>query len=122
MSGISIITNFDLQQAVPIDSRLVATNSTARLSTPYPYVGLKVYQTDNQLTYTYIGNNNWIVEERGGIYGGSGSLIGDTFVDFGTTSNTVGSQSYDLVWQTDSGSTTKSYLYNNFVRHTSEPI
>jgi hypothetical protein len=121
MSGISIITNFDLQQAVPIDSRLVATNSTARLSTPYPYVGLKVYQTDNQLTYTYIGNNNWIVEERGGIYGGSGSLIGDTFVDFGTTSNTVGSQSYDLVWKTDADILTKSYLYNNFVRHTIEP-
>jgi hypothetical protein len=120
MPGISIITNFDVNQSVPIDSRLVATNSTSRNNIVYKYEGLKVYQTDNQLTYTWNGST-WIVEERGGIYGGSGSLIGDTFVDFGTTSNIVGSQSYDLVWKTDADILTKSYLYNNFVRHTIEP-
>jgi hypothetical protein len=120
MAGISIISSFDVKEERPIDSRLVATNSTARENTPYKYEGLKVYQTDNRLTYTYIGGNTWIVEERGGIYGGSGSLVGDTFVNFGTISNTVGNESNDLVWRSASADNTVSYLYNNFYRHTSE--
>ena len=46
MSGISIISNFDVNQSVPIDSRLVATSSTERNAIQYKYAGLKVYQVD----------------------------------------------------------------------------
>ena len=46
MSGISIITNFDVNQNIPIDSRLVATSSSERDAINYKYDGMKVYQTD----------------------------------------------------------------------------
>lgn len=117
MPGIVIQSNFDLMQSVPIDSRLVATNSTDRNSIQYKYAGLKVYQTDENRTYNWTGTN-WAVESSG-IYGGSGSLIGDTFIHLGTTSTALSSESYDLVYETDATSNTKGYFFNNFFRHTS---
>lgn len=116
MPGISIITNFDVNQSVPIDSRIVATGSVQRDAILYKYVGLKVYQIDVKRTFTWNGIG-WDPEGFG-IYGGSGSIVGDTFVNFGTVSNTIANESYDFVYQADMfSSTNKTYLYNNFVRH-----
>ncbi len=117
MPGIVIQSNFDLMQSVPIDSRLVATNSTDRNSIQYKYAGLKVYQIDENRTYNWDGAS-WTLEGSG-IYGGSGSLIGDTFIQLGTMSTALSSESYDLVYETDATSNTKGYFYNNFFRHTS---
>ncbi len=118
MPGIVINSNFDLNQGVPIDSRLVATSSAVRNSILYKYDGLKVYQTDDKKTYLWNGTS-WNVEGSG-IYGGSGSLLGDTVVSLGTVSSFVGSDTYELAFGTDYTST-KSRMVNRFVRH-SGPI
>jgi hypothetical protein len=97
----SIITNFDVNTQLPIDSRLIATCSAARLtisgSTPsYVYDGLKVFQTDDRGVYTWNSSSStWSLDNAGGngIYGGNGSLQSTTTVDFGTVSSTVGASS-----------------------------
>lgn len=119
MPGIVINSNFDLNQGVPIDSRLVATSSAVRNNILYKYDGLKVYQTDDKKTYLWNGTS-WNVEGSG-IYGGSGSLLGDTVVSFGTVSSTVGSDSLELAFGTDYTST-KSRMVNRFLRHSTAVV
>lgn len=94
MAGISLITNFNINAFAPIDSRMVATSSTARNNITYKYEGLKVYDQSDKKTYTWTGTT-WSVEGNG-IYGGSGSLVGDTVVNTGFVGNTVGSQSFQF--------------------------
>lgn len=102
MAGIPIISNFDVSSYAPIDSRIVVTNSTARTSLSYLYEGLKVYQTDTKITWVYKGSLGWFVDGNG-IYGGSGSLIGDTTVNTGSIGITSGSQSYAFRLTTSTG-------------------
>lgn len=57
---ITIIDNFQVNKLGPIDSRIIATNSSARNSIVYKYDGLKVFQTDNRTTYTWNASaSNW---------------------------------------------------------------
>ena len=120
MPGIVIQSIFDVMQGAPIDSRLVAYDANERLSINYLYAGLKVYQTDVNRTYTYNGST-WDVEGSG-IYGGSGSIVNDTTVGFGTVSDPSLSKSYELVYQADTTGTSKSFLYNYFHRHTNSTL
>lgn len=115
MPGISILTNFDVNYAGPIDSRLVATSSTARYSLSPLYEGLKVYQTDDKKTYVWNGTT-WSAEGSG-IYGGSGSLIGDTVVSLGSVGSFPTNKSLELTFGTNNGNT-KSRIINQFYRHT----
>ena len=110
MAGISLITNFNINAFAPIDSRLVATNSTMRDNIQYKYEGLKVYVQDDKKTYTWTGTS-WTAEGNG-IYGGSGSLVGDTVVNMGTVSG-VGSTSKQF-WFGSSASTTQMSFRNYF--------
>ena len=112
--GISICTNFDVNQNIPIDSRLVASNSTVRNNIVYKYDGLKVYQLDNQQSYIWDGSS-WRVEYNG-VYGGSGSLPNDTYIDLNQIGNTIGSQSYIFGYLTNTD-TNSVFLDNKFVRH-----
>jgi hypothetical protein len=115
MAGISIISNFDINQSVPLDSRQVATSSVSRDSKPYKYEGLRVYQTDTKKTYIWTGTTFSI--DGAGIYGGSGSLIGDTVVGFGQVGSTVSSKSSQFGY--NSTSATNGIFYTNyFNRHT----
>jgi hypothetical protein len=115
MPGISIISNFDINQSVPLDSRQVATSSASRDATPYKYEGLKIYQTDTKKTYIWTGITFSI--DGSGIYGGSGSLIGDTLVNFGQVGNTVSNKSSQFGY--NSTSNTNGIFYTNyFNRHT----
>ena len=115
MAGISIISNFDINQSVPLDSRQVATSSSSRDATPYKYEGLRVYQTDTKKTYIWTGTTFSI--EGAGIYGGSGSLVGDTLVNFGQVGNTVSNKSSQFGY--NSTSNTNGIFYTNyFNRHT----
>lgn len=109
MPGISVITNFDTNGTFPLDPRIVATNSTMRDSITYKYEGLKVYVEQDQKTYTWNGTS-W-TQDSNGIYGGSGSLVGNTVVSTGGIGTYSGSQSYTISFssQTDvSGSTVDS--------------
>lgn len=114
MAGISIISNFDLNQSVPIDSRLVASSSVERDAIIYKYSGLKVYQKDINRTWTWNGTG-WDAEGSG-IYGGSGSIPADTYVSFGTVSNPVTSKSRELIFVGETDGVGKTFLHNNFYR------
>ena len=71
--AINIIDGFYLGSATPIDSRIVATNSTSRNSIQYVYDGLKVFQTDTRQTWIWnSGLSSWELEGSSSI-GGSGS-------------------------------------------------
>jgi len=115
---ISIIDNFVVNVAKPIDSRLVATLSTDLTNIDYKYAGLKVYVTDESLTYVYGTDSIWRVDGGGnsniggGIYGGSGSLPEDVTVFIGTVSDTVDDRSNYLNFQTGGLEGDKSIIYN----------
>lgn len=115
---ISIIDNFVVNVAKPIDSRLVATLSSDLTNIDYKYAGLKVYVTDEALTYVYGTDSIWRVDSGGnsniggGIYGGSGSLPEDVTVFIGTVSETVNDRSYYLNFKTDGLEGDKSIIYN----------
>lgn len=115
MPGIIINTNFDLNLNAPLDSRLVVTNSVARESILYRYEGMKVYQTLDKQTYVWTGLT-WS-QDKYGIYGGSGSLVGDTTVNFGTVSNSIGADSNELTFAANYANS-KSRITNKFLRHT----
>ena len=115
MAGIPINSNFDVSTYNPIDSRLVATGSSAKDNIVYKYQGLRVYQTDVNEFFTWNGST-WSTDTNG-IYGGSGSLVGNTVVKFGTIGNTVSSQSsyFSMNGLMSSGT---AYLTSYFNRHT----
>ena len=115
MAGIVINSNFDVNQIIPLDSRLVATSSVSRSNITWKYEGMKVYQTDDKKTYLWNGVS-WI-EETGGIYGGSGSLVGDTYVDTGVVGARLSNKSNILFLSSNSGTDNISFS-SQFNRHT----
>lgn len=118
MPGISIITNFDVNANAPIDSRMVVSNSTARNAIQYIYEGLKVYQLSDKKTYLWDGATWSLDTGFNGIYGGSGSLVGNTNVNFGQIGNTAGNSSY--IFRYDSQNPTgvsRSSMLSYFLRH-----
>jgi hypothetical protein len=74
---ISIIDNFQVNKLGPIDVRMIATNSAARDAITFKYDGLKVFQTDNRITYTWNASaSSWDVDPVGSISGtGSAGFI-----------------------------------------------
>lgn len=78
--------------------------------------GLTVFQTDTRQSWTWNqGSATWSYNVAGnGIYSGSGSLIGDTYVNFGSVNNTIGSTSSIFGYSSIAGSNTV-YL-NNYIR------
>ena len=108
---ISLITNFDVNAPSPIDSRMVVVNATQRNNIQYKYHGLKVFQTFDNSSWVWNGSS-W-TRDGNGIYGGSGSLVGDTDVNFGTLEG-VGDTTYKLSWTNGSGK-----LNQYFLRHSS---
>lgn len=113
---VSLVTNFDINTEQPIDSRIIASSSSIREAISYKYDGLSVFQTDTRQSWIWNGNSaTWSYNDTGnGIYGGSGSLIGDTYVDFGVISSTFGSTSSIFGYYSTAGSNTV-YL-NNYLR------
>ena len=94
---ISVITNFEVNTYQPIDTRLVATNSAALSEIKFPYDGLTVYTKEQNLNYTYAGAvSGWQVSSNG-IYGGSGSIVGDTDVNMGSVGSNTNDKSYELI-------------------------
>ena len=97
--SISVITNFKVNTYQPIDTRLVATNSAALSEIEFPYDGLTVYTKEQNLNYTYNGTppfGTWQVSSNG-IYGGSGSMAGDTDVNMGSVGPNTNDKSYELI-------------------------
>ncbi len=111
---ISVITNFQVNANQPIDTRLVATSSSSLNNMQYKYTGLTVYRTDTNLNYTWNGSN-WVVSSNG-IYGGSGSLAANTYVDFGSLGDTSGNKTNEFVFSASSSNDRADYN-TSFVRN-----
>lgn len=114
-----LISSFAINGSFSIDSgRMVVTNSTYRDSIQYKYDGMQVFTTDSRTLWSYnLSNNSWIdFNSKYGIYSGSGNLIGNTYVDIGTVSNIVGSQSYNLVLKASASNIVDLTTY--FTKHT----
>jgi hypothetical protein len=68
--GISIVSNFDINTDLPIDSRITAINSTVREAISYKYDGLKVFQLDTRISYRWNSpTSTWTVDISGNVYG-----------------------------------------------------
>jgi len=71
---ISIIDNFIINKAAPIDGRIVASNSTIRANIQYKYDGLKVFQIDDRTTYTWNASYSyWETDIIPNLIGGTGT-------------------------------------------------
>jgi hypothetical protein len=114
----SLVTNFDINLNQPIDSRIIVTNSSSRDAINYKYDGLTVFQTDTRQSWTWNNSSaTWSYNVAGnGIYGGSGSLIGNTYINIDTVGSSVGNTSKILGYYSAAGSNTV-YL-NNYLRRT----
>jgi hypothetical protein len=64
--SIQIIDGFQVNTALPIDNRIVASGSAARNAIPFKYEGLRVFDTSDGIPYVYL-NNNWVSENASGI-------------------------------------------------------
>lgn len=113
--SISIITNFKVNTYEPIDDRLVATNSSALSTIPFPYEGLTVYTKQEKLNYTYNGQS-WQVSSNG-IYGGSGSLVGDTDINTGVVLSILNSISNDFILSASSSNDSRVKYITRFRRN-----
>ena len=76
--AIPIIDNFKLNSNLPIETRIVASNSTARDAIEYKYDGLKVFDLDTRITWiwnqnkyliTSVTSSSWDDESDGNITG-----------------------------------------------------
>jgi hypothetical protein len=64
--AIQIIDGFQVNTALPIDNRIVASGSTARDAIPYKYEGLRVFDTSDGIPYVYL-NSTWVSENASGV-------------------------------------------------------
>jgi len=117
--SISLITNFKVNSNNPIDTRLVATGADGLTNMEYKYEGLTVYRTDTGYSYIWNGTSWNLVSD--GIYGGSGSLVGDTTIDEGYVGDNVADFSNSLILSA-SASTELVNLSSNFRRNDSSDI
>jgi hypothetical protein len=121
--AISVTSNFDINIDKPIDSRMVATDSSARTAIQFKYAGLKVFQLDDAKTYVYGTDSVWRVDggglqndQTGGIYGGSGSLPSDVGVEFGNVGENLNDKSNNLYFFSELTNGDKSIVNNYFYR------
>ena len=67
---INIADQFKVNVALPIDSRIVASGSTARGAIQFKYDGLRVFDTSNRITYVWNPNispsGDWVVADING--------------------------------------------------------
>jgi len=112
--SISLITNFKINSDKPIDTRLVATGPDGLNNMEYKYAGLTVYRTDTQLQYVWDGST-WEISSNG-IYGGSGSLIGDTHIDGGFIGTNSTDETYKFILSASSSNEVFNYV-SNFSRN-----
>jgi hypothetical protein len=64
--SIQIIDGFQVNTALPIDNRIVASGSAARNAISYKYEGLRVFDTSNSIPYVWI-NGTWSSENASGV-------------------------------------------------------
>jgi len=83
--SIQIIDGFQVNTALPIDNRIVASGSVARNAIPYKYEGLRVFDTFDGIPYVWL-NGAWVGENASGV-AGAGSA---SHIPLYTSSNVIG--------------------------------
>ena len=123
-----VISNFEINLRAPIDTRMVATDSTAMNAIQFPYPGLKTFLLSDAKTYVYGTDSVWRIDsggsvntttQGGGIYGGSGSLPDNVGVYFGDLTTTVNDKTDDLYYFTGPDTDDQSNILNYFYRNAS---
>jgi hypothetical protein len=128
--AINISEQFIVNVALPVDSRIVASNSTALNAIAFKYDGLKVFQQDTRETYVWnesltnwilegvsgSGENNNVLKWNGGLTSSNISSIGQ-FVGI-NTNNPVANLQIDgtgqpFVIQKDNGTIIANNWYND---------
>lgn len=94
--SIQIIDNFQINKAIPIDSRIVASGSSERNAIVYKYTGLKVFDTSDNNTYVWY-NSTWNLDAGGG--GGGGGLSGTGTTGYLAQFTAPASLGDSLIWQ-----------------------
>lgn len=64
--SIQIIDGFQVNTALPIDNRIVASGSVARNAISYKYEGLRVFDTNDNIPYVWL-NGAWVSENASGV-------------------------------------------------------
>jgi hypothetical protein len=82
--SIQIIDGFQVNTALPIDNRIVASGSAARNAIPFKYEGLRVFDTSNGIPYAWL-NGGWVSENASGVLG-SGTA---EYIPLYTSSNVI---------------------------------
>jgi len=120
---IPVVTNFTINDRVPFDTRLVATNSNSMYNMSFPYEGLTIYRTDLGKNFTFNGET-WSVSSNG-IYGGDGQLSSaNTIASFGTVSTDGFDTANSLTFRAYSGDNGQNYLdlRTSFIRSSSDVL
>jgi hypothetical protein len=92
--AIQIIDGFQVNTALPIDNRIVASGSAARNAIPYKYEGLRVFDTFDSVPYVYV-NGAWQSENAAGISGAGNA----SYIPAYTSSNVIGNS---IIYQSGS--------------------
>ena len=117
--SISLITNFKVNSNTPIDTRLVATGPDGLTNMEYKYEGLTVYRTDTGYSYIWDGTTWNLISN--GIYGGSGSIVGDTVIDQGFVGTTIGDTSNELILSASASEEIINFS-SKFIRNDSDDV
>lgn len=88
---ISLIDNFNINTQLPIDGRMVASNSTIRDAISYKYDGMKVFLLSDRKTYIWNqGSSSWDID--------------------GSDASIPGTPEYVAKWNSSSGLTVSSII------------
>ena len=94
--SIQIIDGFQVNTALPIDNRIVASGSNERDAIPYKYEGLRVFDTSDGLAYVWM-NHTWNNENASGVNGTSTTI---NYIPKFAASNVVGNS---IIYQSTTG-------------------
>jgi len=101
--SIQIIDGFQVNTALPIDNRIVASGSSARNAIPYKYHGLRVFDISNNIPYVWNGSS-WISENASGIVGSGTAEYIPLYTSSNVISNSLLYQYNGIIKTADNGS------------------
>jgi hypothetical protein len=101
--AIQIIDGFQVNTALPIDNRIVASGSSARNAIPYKYEGLRVFDTSDSVPYVWV-NGAWQSENASGISGAGTTTYFPVYTSSNVLGNSLLYQSGVLVKTSNTGS------------------
>jgi hypothetical protein len=100
--AIQIIDGFQVNTALPIDNRIVASGSSARNAIPYKYHGLRVYDISDNIPYVWNGSS-WLSENASGIAGAGTAEYIPLYTSSNVISNSLLYQYNGIIKTADNG-------------------